>query len=72
MVEAVGDVILGQVDGPSTRVGMVEQPEDARQGSPELHHFTGQVWDGVVINTKQGVVHDDSRMVVVLDFDCHG
>ena len=72
MVEAICDVILGQVDGAGTWVGMVEQPEDARQGSPELHHFAGKVWDGVVINTKPGVVHNDSQALVMLHFDGHG
>ena len=37
-----------------------------------MHHFAGQVRDGVVINTEPGVVHDDAWPAVVFDFDGHG
>ena len=51
---------------------MLEQPEDPREGSPELHDHMGQVQDSVVIDTEPGVVHSHTWASVVLDFDGHG
>ena len=40
-VEAIGDVVLGEVYGAITWVSMSEQLEDPREGTSELHDLMG-------------------------------
>ena len=72
-IETIGDVKLGEVDGPlPSWISMVEQPHYLGQCPATLHHITGQVWDGVVVDAKLGVVDYHMQLSVVLNLDSHG
>ena len=70
-IKFICDVKLGEVDGAGSWVSVAEQPEDSREGSPELHHLMGQVQNGLVIDPKPAVVDNHTWAAVVLDFDGH-
>ncbi|MCK7532571.1 MAG: hypothetical protein MZV63_16840 [Marinilabiliales bacterium] len=70
-VKPIVDVKLGQVDPALRWVGVAQEPEQAWQRAPKLHHLLRQLGDAVAIDAEPGVVDDHPGPAVELVLDSH-
>ena len=72
MIRTISQIILvGHEDGPFSRVSMVDEQEQSRQCTTELHDLMREVRNGMVIDTKPGVIHQYMWLMAVFHLNGH-
>ena len=67
-VESVSEVCLVDHYGSLGGVGEKDQAEDMIEGVTKLHCFHGVQWDGVMVDSRPGVVADPLQAAISLGY----